>query len=200
MKCDVCVFSVVLISIAKKKNIDFNQNLLLFHQRSVSQPQVYSSRKEFPYTQQQVLIKIINHCLLVTHLNSFLCLSLSALFSSRIPIFVTMLPGKSSHAARQVCPWPCISSLPHFHHKSLSHTSNHFTFSLCGRSIKLNFLRAAVKEFRDIWFHWFLFNHPRPRRADDTDWWWKHIDPRPKKKGSEICSKTITHSVDLQFK
>lgn len=41
---------------------------------------------------------------------------------------------------------------------------------------------------------------PRPRRADDTRWWWKHIDPRPKKKGSEICSKTITHSGDLLFK
>lgn len=94
-------------------------------------------------------------------LNSLLHGSVSLpYFPMKFQFFVTMLPGKSSHAARQVCPWPCISSSPHFHHKSHSHTSNHFTFSLRGRSIKLNFLRAALKEFRDIWFHWFPFNHP----------------------------------------
>lgn len=82
-------------------------------------------------------------------------------FSIEIPVSVTTRSGKSHLAVRRVCPWPCISLLPHFHLQSHSHTSNHFTFSLRGSVIKkFNLLRVrAPGGIQRELFHWFPFNH-----------------------------------------
>lgn len=59
----------------------------------------------------------------VEDIKIFLFLShLSHLFFHRNScVFVTTRSGKSHLAVRRVCPWPCISLLPHFHLKA-THT------------------------------------------------------------------------------